>query len=415
MSEVWSLESLKGRISSFYNEKQAAEKAAQGNMPSETDPQEKSAPAAEKHDGDSAEKTNLPSAGLDAENRDGNAENNIPAGGEASGKAPNGAGEGGHSAADGDSKDEAVNSPTDPNVAKTASKAKSLADSIREKLLNKEAGNYKKGEKGEKDEKKKEEKEAEEDKEAKPLVGDQHKLPDNLKDKIKAADDSSEVSEEEKEAADVEATASDFEEDANAYQKIASLVMNYEEGRNLVNELADRELGKQAAENLIKEAAEMEHIQQAFEEEQAQAAAQVEEMLKGASEEDVKDIEKLMVLHSGALESFENDYEKEAYDLGVKQAAAAMDAEGGELPMEGEDVSLDEVAAVIMQMVESGEIDPQLAEAILAELAGADGGAGMEEGMDPAMAEEAKMASEIFGDEAVSELQKTASVLEDIK
>ena len=84
-----------------------------------------------------------------------------------------------------------------------------------------------------------------------------------------------------------------------------------------------------------------------------------------------------MVLHSGALESFETDYEKEAYDLGVKQAAAAMDAEGGELPMEGEDVSLDEVAAVIMQMVESGEIDPQLAEAILAELAGADGGAGM--------------------------------------
>lgn len=406
MSEVWSLESLKGRISSFYNEKQAAEKAAQGNMPSETDPQEKSAPAAEKHDGDSAEKTNLPSAGLDAENRDGNAENNIPAGGEASGKEPNGAGEGGHSAADGDSKDEAVNSPTDPNVAKTASKAKSLADSIREKLLNKEAGNYKKGEK---DEKKKEEKEADEDKEAKPLVGDQDKLPENLKEKIKAAD------EEEKEAADVEATASDFEEDANAYQKIASLVMNYEEGRNLVNELADRELGKQAAENLIKEAAEMENIQQAFEEEQAQAAAQVEEMLKGASEEDVKDIEKLMVLHSGALESFENDYEKEAYDLGVKQAAAAMDAEGGEMPMEGEDVSLDEVAAVIMQMVESGEIDPQLAEAILAELAGADGGAGMEEGMDPAMAEEAKMASELFGDEVVSELQKTASVLEDIK
>ena len=89
MSEVWSLESLKGRISSFYNEKQAAEKAAQGNMPSETDPQEKSAPAAEKHDGDSAEKTVLPAAGLAAENRDGNAENNIPSGGEASGKAPN--------------------------------------------------------------------------------------------------------------------------------------------------------------------------------------------------------------------------------------------------------------------------------------------------------------------------------------
>ena len=420
MSEVWSLESLKGRISSFYNEKQAAEKAAQGNMPSETDPQEKSAPGPEQHDGDSAEKTVLPAAGLETTNNDGAAENNIPGGtsGEASGKEPNGAGEGGHSAADGDAKDDAVSSPTDPNVAKTASKAKSLADSIREKLLNKDAGHYdsKAAEKG----KKKEEKEADVDKEstkADMAVGDRKELYSKAPELAKAIEKSSneseeteeEVSEEEKEAADIEAVASDFEEDANAYQKIASLVMNYEEGRQLVTDLADRELGKQAAENLIKEAAEIEYMQQAFEEEQAKAASEVEDMLKEASEEDIKDIEKLMVLHGGAIESFETEEEKQAYDLGVKQAAAAMDAEGGELPMEGEDVSLDEVAAVIMQMVESGEIDPQLAEAILAELAGADGM------MDPAMAEEAKMASEIFGDDTVSELQKTAAVLEDIK
>ena len=191
MSEIWTLESLKGRISSFYNEKQAAEKAAQGNMPSETDPQEKSAPGAEKHDGDSAEKTNLPSAGLEAENRDGNAENNIPAGGEASGKEPNGAGEGGHSAADGDAKDEAVSSPTDPNVAKTASKAKSLADSIREKLLNKEAAHCdsKSAGKG-----KKEEKEAEEDKEstkADMAVGDRKELYGKAPELAKAIEKSS--------------------------------------------------------------------------------------------------------------------------------------------------------------------------------------------------------------------------------
>ena len=397
MSEVWSLESLKGRISSFYNEKQAAEKAAQGDMPSESDPQEKSAPGAEKHDGDSAEKTVLPSAGLEAENRDGKADDGIPAAGEASGKDPNGAGEGGHSAADGDSKDEAVKTPTDPSVAKTASKAKNLAEAIRTKLLNKEA----------------KKKEADEDKEAKPLVGDQNQLPENLKDKIKAAEG------EDKEAADAEAVAANFDGDANAYHKIANLVLNYEEGRQMVTELADRELGKQAAQNLIKEAAELESIQDAYEQEQQAAAIQVEEMLKGASAEDVQDIEKLMVVHSGAIDSYEYDFEKEAYDLGVKQAAAAMDAEGGELPMEGEDVSLDEVAAVIMQMVESGEIDPQLAEAILGELAGADGG-GMEGGgeeamMDPAMAEEAKMAAQIFGADTVKELQKTASLIEEVK
>ena len=375
MSEVWSLESLKGRISSFYNEKQAAEKAAQGDMPSEKDPQEKSAPSAEKHDGDSAEKTVLPSAGLEAENRDGKADDGIPNAGEASGKNPNGAGEGGHSAKGGDASDEAVTSPTDPSVAKTASKAKNLADAIRSKLL-------------------------------KP-----------------ASEEPSEVKTEEKEATEsAEDVAANFDGNANAYHKIANLVLNYEEGRQMVSDLADRELGKQAAENLIKEAAELESIQDAYEQEQVEAGAAVQYMLKDASAEDVEDIEKLMVVHSGALESYEYDFEKEAYDLGVKQAAAAMDAEGGELPMEGEDVSLDEVAAVIMQMVESGEIDPQLAEAILGELAGAEGG-GMEPGMeggeeammDPMMAEQAKMANDIFGSDTVKELRKTASLVEGVK
>ena len=149
MSEdIWTLDDLKGRIASFYNEKKASEevsdaaKEAAHNVP-ETDPQEESAPGVVAHDGDSAEKTGLPAAGLSTQNSDGNAENNIPGKGgkgEASGKAPNGAGQGGHSAADGDSKDEAVSSPTDPDVAKTASKAKQLADAIRTKLLDNNSG-----------------------------------------------------------------------------------------------------------------------------------------------------------------------------------------------------------------------------------------------------------------------------------
>jgi|GEM_PF-6024506 hypothetical protein len=398
MSEVWSLESLKGRIASFYNEKQAAEKVAQGNMPSEKDPQEKGAPSAEKHDGDSAEKTVLPSAGLSVTNRDGDADDGIPAKGEASGKDPNGAGEGGHSAPGGDAADDAVSSPTDPSVTKTATQAKALAEAIRAKLLK----------------------------------------PASNKAETEA------TTQEEKEAhteAHTEATeeqlAANFNEDANAYQKIASLVMGYEEGRQLVTDLADRELGKQAAESLIKEAAELEQLEVAYQQSILQGEADVDAMLKNASQEDIQDIEKLIVAHSGAKEGLEYDFEKEAYDLGVKQAAAAMDETGGEMPLEGEDVSLDEVAAIVMQMVESGELEPQLAEAILGELAGADAGGGdpamggspeemamaeaaMGGGGDPAamggspeemaMAEEAaKMASQVFGAATVSELQKVAA------
>lgn len=341
MSEdIWTLNDLKGRIASFYNEKKASEQtkeAAHNNPVPETDPQEESAPGVVAHDGDSAKKTGLPSAGLSTQNSDGNAENNIPGKGgkgEASGKTPNGAGEGGHTAAEGDSKDEAVSSPTDPSVAKTASKAKQLADAIRSKLLNKEAT---------------------------------------------------------KEVYTAEEVAANFDETANAYLKIANLVMQHEEGRQMVANLADREFGREAAENLIKEAEELEMYEEALNQEQAQGEQAVQELLKDASEKDLQDIAKLIQVHSQTVSSFETAEEQEAYSLGCKQAAMAMDA-GGEMPMgpeammgggeemppgEGgglEDVSLDEVAQVIMQMVESGELDPQMAEQILTELAGADGG-----------------------------------------
>ena len=383
MSEdIWTIEDLKGRIASFYNEKKASEEAseetkeaAKNDPVPETDPQEENPPGVEKHDGDSADKTVLPSKGLETQNADGIAENNIPGKGgkgEASGKAPNGAGEGGHAASDGDSKDEAVSSPTDPSVAKTASKAKQLADAIRDKILNKEA--KRKCAEGE-------EKEADEDKEAKPLVGNQDKLPEDIKDEIKAANGG------------VEAIAGDFDESKNAYLKIANLVMQHEDGRQMVSNLADREFGRAAAENLIKEAEELEMYEQAVAQEEQQTEAAAAELLKSASEEDVSDIAKLIKIHSNNIGKYETEAEKQAYDLGCKQAAMAMDA-GGEMPMgpeaamggempmgeeggEGagmEDVSLDEVAAVIMQMVESGEIDPAMAEQILAELAGADGG-----------------------------------------
>ena len=85
---------------------------------------------------------------------------------------------------------------------------------------------------------------------------------------------------------------------------------------------------------------------------------------------------------------------------GMPPEAGMEGGEGGGL----EDVSLDEVAAVIMQMVESGELDPQMAEQILAELAGAEGG-GMEGGEElPPEAMEGGLPPE--------DVEKMASILE---
>lgn len=371
-----SLESLKQRISAFYNEKQAS-----GGVIPDTeainmkDPQESPTPQGGdplKHDGDDASKQALPAAAL-ATTNDQKGKNNIPGGssGEASGKAPNGAGEGGHSAKSGDPADKAVSSSTDPSVAKTssvASKAKNLADAIRSDLFNQKA----------------------------------------------AADTTNAVAETTNAvvgntAEDVERLAGDFDTEETAYYKIAELVLNYEEGRQMVNDLADREFGKEAAAQLIDEAQYIQAVQDeaaAFEAQQTQAA---EELLKSASEEDIQDMQKLAAVHGMNLSKFEYDFEQEAYDLGCKQAAMAMDA-GGEIPGAGGDVSLDEVAEVIMQMVESGELDPQTAEAVLQQLAGADAG-----GMDPMAGGEEippELMAEAMGKGAAEELQKAAAFVE---
>ena len=82
---ILSLDELKSRITSFYQEKKAA------HMPPEQDPQETSAPTPVKDDGDDASKLVVPSEALSVQNSDGAAENNIPGTGdkgEASGDAP---------------------------------------------------------------------------------------------------------------------------------------------------------------------------------------------------------------------------------------------------------------------------------------------------------------------------------------
>jgi len=404
MENILSLDELKSRISSYYTEKKAAD------MPPEQDPQETTPPNFVKDDGDDASKMVVPEAAVSTTNTDGSAENNIPgmASGEASGKAP-GKTESTTVTAD-KSKQKQDEAVSDPVTAKVATEGLSLAERIKERLMgSKEAGYKATGDKDSDNDGKKDDSAA--------LKGDQDKLPTDLKEKIIAKKEASEeaseeateeateeVSEETEKSA--EEVASDFDMEPDAYKKIAHLVLGYEEGRDMLNTLADKELGKQAAEQLIAEA---EHLGEQELEQEKQASekqAYIEKLAAEASESDVAVMKKMAAVHTKAISEYEYDFEKEAYDMGAEQAAAAADEEDGMIPGNaGEEVSIEEIAQIVTAMVQSGELDPQLAEAILAELTGGAGGAGGgEEAMmeDPAMAEEMKAASE--------EIAKSASI-----
>jgi hypothetical protein len=397
MDNILSLDELKSRISDYYTEKKAAD------MPSEQDPQETTPPNFVKDDGDDAGKMVVPEAAVSATNTDGSAENNIPgmSEGEASGKAP-GKTESTDVTAD-KSKQKEDEAVSDPVTAKVANEGLSLAERIKSRLMGKEAGYGKDEAKSEKSD----------DKGDKKLSKEQEEeLPEVLKEEIKES--SSEKSAEE--------VASDFDMHPDAYRKIAHLVLGYEEGRDMLNTLADKELGKQAAEQLISEAEELGRQEHAQLEAHNKQAAYVQQLASTASEADVKAMQKMASIHGSAINKFEHDFEKQAYDAGAEQAAMAADEEDGMIPgNEGEDISIEEIAEIVMAMVESGELDPQMAEAILAELAGGapEGGdpaamGGEEAMMDPAMAEEAAMMDPAMAEEmkaASTEVEKAASLI----
>ena len=410
MENILSLDELKSRISSYYTEKKAAD------MPPEQDPQETTPPNFVKDDGDDASKMVVPEAAVSTTNTDGSAENNIPgmASGEASGKAP-GKTESTTVTAD-KSKQKQDEAVSDPVTAKVATEGLSLAERIKERLMGSKEASYGKDKSAEAAGDKDSDNDGKKDDSA-VLKGDQDKLPTDLKEKIIAKKEASEeaseeateeateeVSEETEKSA--EEVASDFDMEPDAYKKIAHLVLGYEEGRDMLNTLADKELGKQAAEQLIAEA---EHLGEQELEQEKQASekqAYIEKLAAEASESDVAVMKKMAAVHTKAISEYEYDFEKEAYDMGAEQAAAAADEEDGMIPGNaGEEVSIEEIAQIVTAMVQSGELDPQLAEAILAELTGGAGGAGGgEEAMmeDPAMAEEMKAASE--------EITKAASI-----
>jgi hypothetical protein len=355
---ILSLDELKSRITSFYQEKKASAAAGgnasgAGDEPSETDPQETTPPTPVKDDGDNADLLVVPEQAVSAQNSDGSAENNIPDAAEASGAAPGTSETTDVTANTAQQKqDEAVD---DPVTAKVANEGLTLAEKIKQRLMGKQA--------------------------AQPVAAQP----------VAAQPVAAQpVATQEKSATDE--VASDFDMNPNAYRKIAGLVLGYQEGRDLLDKLADREMGKQAAQQLIMEAEQLGAEEIAVEQQQSKQAQYVNHLANQATEEDVSDIRKMASVHQSAYGAYNTKYERFAYDAGAKQAAAAMDEADGMIPGDtGEEPSIEEIAEIIMQMVESGELDPALAEQILAELAGGGGGMappGAEGGM-PASEEEA--------------------------
>jgi polyhydroxyalkanoate synthesis regulator phasin len=115
----------------------------------------------------------------------------------------------------------------------------------------------------------------------------------------------------------------------------------------------------------------------------------VKQAMEQMTPEDRDEFVKSAKFHQSEVESLETNFEKSAYGQGAMDAAA-MQQGGGlpEIPEEGSDMTIEEIVMILDQLVQSGEIEPQLADAVLqavmAEMGGALGGAPGGAPMDPA-------------------------------
>jgi len=167
-------------------------------------------------------------------------------------------------------------------------------------------------------------------------------------------------------AADMDGFTRDF------HVKLASHLLASEAGCDTVRQILSDSMTADAVDTLIKRAAEME--------EQATEQQQVVDFVKQAMEHMDEDERKAFIesanFHYCEVESLGSALEKRAYQQGAMDAAS-VEAAGGQLPpipAEGEAPSIEEVVMILEQLVQSGQIDPQMAQAILEELLGGAGG-----------------------------------------
>jgi len=211
---------------------------------------------------------------------------------------------------------------------------------------------------------------------------------------------------------------------------LGSALLDVEGGVEFAEKVLKKKAGMDAAKQLIKSARaaneEIKTVQAAEEvlgeflkrasvEEvaQLQQVIQVDTMLKSASAEDIRHMQKLAAVYERSGATLKTELEKRAYDAGAGDAAQMMDAgEAGALPQEGEEIpqpSIEEIIAILEQLVQSGQIDEQTAMQIAQELMGQGAGVGGEEAADETAAAEVATAQGAAPEEAAM-AGKSASV-----
>jgi len=177
------------------------------------------------------------------------------------------------------------------------------------------------------------------------------------------------------------AAALDF--DPSFHFKLASVILADDNLRQQAEAKLQEAFGAEVAADIVKAAATMEDEANLLVELEAAGAFEAEELWKSASETEKSMIIKLAALHDHNRTGLSDDMCKQAYDMGAAAGADEMDAadaaaDTADAAPVGGDVTPEDILVVLQHLVESGQIDEQTAQAILAELGAADSAEGAE-------------------------------------
>ena len=182
--------------------------------------------------------------------------------------------------------------------------------------------------------------------------------------------------------------------------EVGQMMMATEEGRKYAFYVAEKAHGAQIATDTIKAAFHHAQLSQELLAAEDEGEAQATAMWENATPEEREHITKMASVHNLALEALPTELERLAYDAGVKNAAAMADAgmippgdptggagadptggaggpppgadpsAGGADPTGGQEITEDDILQALGQLVQSGEITPEVAEDILKQLSG---------------------------------------------
>ena len=232
------------------------------------------------------------------------------------------------------------------------------------------------------------------------------------------------------------ASDTDLSFDPAFHFKLASSLLATEEGRAYAQHLIEAEHGAAEADSIIKAAAFMEQQFNELQAAEVEGASAADALWAQATPEEQAAAIKMAHAHYIARETLATDMEKQAYDDGAATAAQMQDqgalggAPGADAGAEGApadgggEVSDDDIVQVLQQLVQSGEVKPEEAEAIMQALLGGQGGegaapGGAAPGGAPMPGEQAGMPGGAPGGDmppeakAASELVKSASAITD--